>query len=203
MSQTGHDRVGMEADDDAAVIEHSARDPERFGVIFDRHAPYIHRYLARRLGVEVAEDLLAETFLVAFRKRDRYDLDQRNARPWLYGIATNLIGQYRRDEVRQFRLRRAVLADSDEACHDDHVVAVVTAQAARQTLIAALAELSPRDRDVLLLIAWEELTYDEVAAALGIPVGTVRSRLNRARRRARKALSGSDPTTFKEGQSDG
>jgi RNA polymerase sigma-70 factor (ECF subfamily) len=204
MSGTGQHRVGVEAEDDAAIIEYSIRDPERFGVIFDRHAPYIDRYLARRLGPEVAGDLTAETFLAAFRRRHRYDLGRRDARPWLYGIATNLVGQHRRDEGRQFRLRRAVAPDTDETGHADRVAAVVTAQAARQTLTTALAKLSPPDRDVLLLIAWEQLTYDEVAAALGIPVGTVRSRLNRARRRVREALGGSDPTNmFEERRSHG
>ena len=89
------------AADDAAVIEGSWREPERFAVLFDRHAPHIYRYLARRAGRQVADDLVAETFLVAFAKRDRYDLGHADARPWLYGIATNLVGQHRRDEARQ------------------------------------------------------------------------------------------------------
>jgi RNA polymerase sigma-70 factor (ECF subfamily) len=184
MNRTGQDGVrGDVGEDDATAIERSLRDPERFAVIFDRHAPYIHRYLARRLGQQLADDAVAETFLVAFRRRQRYDLGRRDARPWLYGIATNLVGQYRRDEV----------------CHADRVAADVTAQAARQMLAEALAELSPQDRDVLLLIAWEELSYGEVAAALAIPVGTVRSRLNRARRKVRAALRAADPTmTFEE-----
>src|SRR5579862_1178416 len=95
------------AADDAAVIESSQREPERFAVLFDRHAPHIHRYLARRAGREVADDLVAETFLTAFAKRDRYDLSYTDARPWLYGIATNLVGRHRRDEVRQYRIRQA------------------------------------------------------------------------------------------------
>jgi RNA polymerase sigma-70 factor (ECF subfamily) len=198
--RTGQDGVhGDVGEDDATAIERSLRDPERFAVIFDRHAPYIHRYLARRLGPQIADDAVAETFLVAFRRRQRYDLGRRDARPWLYGIATNLVGQYRRDEVHEHRLRQAVAPDRDELCHADRVAADVTAQAARQMLAGALAELSPEDRDVLLLIAWEELTYGEVAAALAIPVGTVRSRLNRTRRKVRAALGAADPTmTFEE-----
>jgi DNA-directed RNA polymerase specialized sigma24 family protein len=82
--------------DDAAVIEASFAEPDRFASLFDRHAPYIHRYLARRIGGQAADDLVAETFLVAFRKRARYDLRCHDARPWLYGIATNLVGQHRR-----------------------------------------------------------------------------------------------------------
>ncbi|MGW0432470.1 RNA polymerase sigma factor [Micromonospora sp. NPDC003197] len=178
---------------DAAIIERSVRDPERFAVIFDRHAPYIHRYLARRLGSGIADDLVAETFLAAFRRRKRFDTTYSDARPWLYGIATNLVSQRRREEEREYRLRQAYVPTASEASHADRVATVVTAQSLRQTLFDALAKLSDGDRDVLLLIAWEELTYDQVAAALAIPVGTVRSRLNRARKLLRETLS-SDPT---------
>ena len=174
---------------DAAVIESSWREPERFAVLFDRHAPHIHRYLARRAGREVADDLVAETFLTAFAKRDRYDLGYSDARPWLYGIATNLVGQHRRDEARQYRIRQAAPAEPAVPGHADRVAADVTAQAVRAPLAAALAVLPDGDRDVLLLIAWEELTYQEVSRALGIPVGTVRSRLHRARARLRQLLA--------------
>jgi RNA polymerase sigma-70 factor (ECF subfamily) len=173
---------------DAELIERSWEDPESFAAIFDRHAPHIHRYLARRLGGDVADDLVAETFLAAFDKRRRYDLGRPDARPWLYGIATNVIGQHRRAEVRRYRLSEAVGPAPDEACHSDRVAANVLAQAVRVPLTSALASLSTQDRDVLLLIAWEQLTYEEVASALAIPVGTVRSRLNRARRKVREAL---------------
>src|SRR5882757_477329 len=95
-----------EKEDDASIIGDSVGRPDRFAAIFDRHAPHIQRYLARRLGQQIADDLVAETFLVAFRRRARYDLGRTDARPWLYGIATNLIGQHRRDEVRRFRLQQ-------------------------------------------------------------------------------------------------
>lgn len=183
--------------DDAAVIRESLRTPERFAVIFDRHAPYISRYLTRRLGRQVADDLLSETFVVAFGKRARYDAGRPDARPWLYGIASNLVGQRHRDEVHELRLRLAMPdADAGEECHADRVSNAVTAGSTRTALITALARLSAGDRDVLLLVGWEHLTYDEVAAALRIPVGTVRSRLHRARTVVRQALadSGSTPT---------
>lgn len=197
MSRTGQSGTAEE-DDDASIIEASVRDPERFAVIFTRHAPHIHRYLTRRLGREVADDLVAEAFVAAFRQRQRYDPGRRDARPWLYGIATNLVGQHRRDEVREYRLRQAVVPDRDVDCHADRVAADVTAQAMRRDLEAALAALSAGDRDVLLLVAWEELTYEQVATAMEIPVGTVRSRLNRARRNVREALGASDPTMIFE-----
>jgi RNA polymerase sigma-70 factor (ECF subfamily) len=174
--------------DDAAIVQASLRDPDQFAAIFDRHAPYVHRYLARRLGREAADDLVAETFLVAFGKRKRYDQSRADARPWLYGIATNLVSQHRRDEARQLRLRNALSPEPDVASHAEQVVAQVAAQAMGRLLGTALAELSTGDRDVLLLIAWEGLTYDQVAPALDIPVGTVRSRLNRARKLVRDVL---------------
>jgi RNA polymerase sigma factor (sigma-70 family) len=185
MTRTEHTRA---APDDGAVIDESLRDPERFGLLFDRHAPHIHRYLARRLGRQVADDLVAEVFLAAFRRRHRYRTDQPDARPWLYGISTRLVGQHRREEAREYRLRRAIPPDGAEPGHEDRVAADVTAQGWRGPLATALAGLPARDRDVLLLIAWEALSYEEVATALAIPVGTVRSRLHRARTTIRTAL---------------
>src|SRR5215469_16252240 len=90
---SGPDGSGADGGDDAAVIARSLRSPECFGTIFHRHAPAIYRYIARRLGPDSAEDLVAETFLVAFRRRGRYDGDYSDARPWLYGIATRLVGR--------------------------------------------------------------------------------------------------------------
>jgi RNA polymerase sigma factor (sigma-70 family) len=192
-------RRGPAVEDDAAVIESSRREPERFAVLFDRHAPHIHRYLARRAGRQVADDLVAETFLAAFAKRDRYDLSHADARPWLYGIATNLVGQHRRDQARQYRISHAATAGPEVPGHAERVAADVTAQAMRPLLDAALAALPAGDRDVLLLIAWEQLTYPEVSRALAIPVGTVRSRLNRARRKVRQVLAGTDAAaTYEE-----
>jgi RNA polymerase sigma-70 factor (ECF subfamily) len=179
---------------DAAVIERSRLEPELFAVVFDRHAPFIHRYVNRRVGREPADDLVAETFLAAFSKRGQYDLGYPDARPWLYGFATNLIGQHRREEIRQYRISQAVVPDLDLPDLAERAAAEVTARAARGTLVAALAGLAPGDRDVLILIAWEELTYPEVARALAIPVGTVRSRLNRARTTIRAALAAADPS---------
>lgn len=185
--------------DDAVTIEASWSDPERFAALFDRHAPLIHRYIARRAGPAVADDLVAETFLAAFRRRRRYDLSCRDAGPWLYGIATNLIGQHRREESRQLRIRRVIRPDLDPPGHADQVAADVTASGVKAVLAQVLADLPAAERDVLLLIAWEQLSYDETAAALQIPVGTVRSRLSRARARLRGVLARSDASaTFKE-----
>ena len=185
-------------DDDASVIRASRPDPELFAEIFDRHAPAVHGYLVRRVGVVLAEDLTSETFLVAFRQRDRYRQAQRqdqdqtraSARPWLLGIATNLLRRERRSEVRQYRaFARTGVDPATTGCGEaDLVVARVTATAMTRQLAAALGKLSTAERDVLLLVAWGELSYADVATALGIPTGTVRSRLHAARRRMRAAI---------------
>jgi RNA polymerase sigma factor (sigma-70 family) len=180
---------------DAAIVTGSRTDPERFGEIYDRYAGDVHRYLARRIGAALADDLTAETFLAAFRGRHRYDPAAERALPWLFGIATNLLRRHARTERAQYRAWERTGADPTVADnHADAVAAGVTAEATVRRLAGALARLTARERDVVLLVVWESLTYEETAAALGVPVGTVRSRLNRARRRLRDALGGSDPT---------
>jgi RNA polymerase sigma factor (sigma-70 family) len=174
--------------DDASVIEASLTDPEDFAAIFDRHAPCIQRYLARRVGEQAADDLLADTFLLAFGKRKIYDPRYRDALPWLYGIATNVVRQHRRQEARQLRLSQALTPTAVTPDHSERTAVNLTARALRPVLIGAVARLARPDRDVLLLAAWEQLSYDEIARALGVPVGTVRSRLHRARAKVREAL---------------
>jgi RNA polymerase sigma-70 factor (ECF subfamily) len=165
--------------------------PEDFALLFDRHAVTIHRYVARRLGTTEADDLLGQTFLIAFERRHRYSGTPVGALPWLYGIATNLIHRRRRDEVRQYR----AYSRSEPAGFDQHsdplateVAARVDAATASRLLTGVLAGLRQAERDVLLLYAWEDLSYAEIAEALSLPIGTVRSRLHRARRALRSAL---------------
>ncbi|GAA2143006.1 RNA polymerase sigma factor [Kitasatospora kazusensis] len=175
---------------DSLVIGASLADPERFGEIYDRHAAVIHRYLARRIGVPVADDLASETFLAAFRIRGRYDPDRDDALPWLYGIATNLLRRHQRTERAQYRaMARTGIDPWGVPDHADAVAGRITAVGQAQDVAGALQHLTAKERDVLLLFAWAELGYDEIAGALDIPVGTVRSRLNRARKRLRAALS--------------
>ncbi|WP_164420350.1 RNA polymerase sigma factor [Streptomyces salinarius] len=198
----GIGNVRADAESDASVIARSRDEPEAFAALFDRHADAVHRYVARRLGGEVADDLVAETFTTAFQQRHRYDPARgagHDARPWLFGIATNLVGRHRRAEARRFKAMARVpaLADHDEPLADRAADRVV-ARAVRRELAAALAALPARHRDVLLLVAWGDLGYGEAAQALGIPVGTVRSRLHRARSKLREALGGSDPTALRE-----
>lgn len=199
--------TGADGDSDASVIERSWDEPDVFAELFHRYADDIHRYAARRLGTEAADDLMAETFVIAFQRRRRYDLSKPHARPWLYGIVTRLIGGHRRAEARRLRALSRVVstAPADEGGGEplaERVAARISAESTRGALSAALAKLPARHRDVLLVIAWGDLDYAEAAEALGIPVGTVRSRLHRARKKLREALGGSDPTAFREEQEE-
>lgn len=198
MGETAHRTAGPDSsrpdgDDDAAVIASSLQSPECFGIVFHRHAPAIYRYVTRRLGPEAAEDLVAETFLVAFRRRRRYDGAYPDARPWLYGIATRLIGRHRRDETRFLQAIARTGVDPAAEPLDGRIIDRVAAQAARPELAVALTRLSQGQRDVLLLVA-SGLSYPEAGLALGLPAGTVSSRLFKARRIVREALGGADPT---------
>ncbi|GLW12538.1 DNA-directed RNA polymerase sigma-70 factor [Microtetraspora sp. NBRC 13810] len=187
-----------EAADDAAVIEQSRHEPERFAALFVRHAPALKRYVIRRLGQDPAEDIVAETFAVAFQHRESYDLTRGDARPWLYGIATNLVRRHRRREIGLYRALSRTGADPVIEPFTDHVDQRVATDGARRRLAAALAKLSRGHRDALLLVTWAELTYEQAAQALGVPVGTVRSRVNRARSRLRRVLGDIDPTDAEE-----
>jgi RNA polymerase sigma factor (sigma-70 family) len=187
---------------DAAVIEMSCREPERFAEIFDRYYAQVHGYAARRLGEDLADDVAAETFLLAFRLRQQFDMSRRCARPWLYGIASNLIARHYRAEGRRYRALARVGLDEVSECHADQVAVRLDALAQRGPLAAALASISDADRDVLLLVAWAELTSEQAGEALGIPAGTARSRLHRARKKIRGALASADLPMIPERTND-
>jgi RNA polymerase sigma factor (sigma-70 family) len=174
---------------DTELIARSIDEPEAFATLFDRHATAVHRYLGRRVG-ELADDLLSETFLIAFRRRAAYRPERVEVRPWLIGIATNLLHGHARAERRRYRALARAAAEPEPAGADPgDSTDRLAAQALRGPLAAALAGLKAPDRDALLLLAWGQLSYEEIAAVLDIPVGTVRSRLHRARRQTRAALS--------------
>jgi RNA polymerase sigma factor (sigma-70 family) len=208
MSQVAHESPGTERGqpDDAGLIAESCRAPERFGVVFDRHAAAIHGYIARRLGRDAADDLVAETFLVAFRQRGGYDPDQPSARPWLYGIATRLVSRRRRDEVRFFRAiaRTGIDPAADPVAEPvaDEGIRRADARTLHRQLAGALAGLAAADRDALLLVA-DGLSYAEAAQALGVPDGTLSSRVARARRKLREGLGGVNPADEHEEQGHG
>jgi RNA polymerase sigma-70 factor (ECF subfamily) len=184
---------------DSNAIAASVRDPRAFVAVFERHFREIHRYLARRVGTQLADDLAAEVFAEAFRIRSRYRPDHDDARPWLYGIAANLLGRHRRTEGRRLRALAAAHGQRPAVAGADVAFERAAAAALAPRLAAALRTLAPRDREVLLLVAWAELSYAEVATALEIPVGTVRSRLNRGRARIARALDDDDPAPAPQG----
>lgn len=178
----------MSSPTDAELIASSLEDAERFGLVFDRHFAVIHRYLNRRVGRELADDLAAETFVAAFARRRDYDLGRDDARPWLYGIASNLLrGQWRSERRRLLAYTRAAI-EADPSGEHDAALERADASVAAPLVARALASLEDRDRDALLLLAWGELSYEEIAEALAIPTGTVRSRIHRARARVSQEL---------------
>jgi RNA polymerase sigma factor (sigma-70 family) len=168
-----------------------------FGRLFDAYARPLHRYLARRVGADNAHDLVSETFLVALNQRHSYDPRRGAVRSWLYGIATNLLRRHVRQEVRGLAAtaRSAGHAPGPEASHETRVADRLDAAAMAAQLAGALASLSEGERDVLLLTSWAGLDSNEVADALNIPVGTVRSRLHRVR----KWLRANAPSSREEG----
>ena len=180
VTEVAHQRT----DTDAAVIAQSLREPARFFELFDRHYRGLHRFLRARGAGDAADDLAAETFLVAFCRRDGYDQLRENARPWLLGIAINLA----RNEARSERRRLHAVRRNVDRPVEPHGRVLERLDAETLPLADALADLTAVDRDALLLYACEELSYEEIAEAVGVPVGTVRSRLHRARAKVRAKL---------------
>jgi len=174
------------ADTDAVLIERSLREPKQFAAVFDRHWPPIHAYCTSRAGA-AGEDIAAEVFRRALDRRDRYDLGQEDARPWLFGIAANLLRHHFRSAQRGERAGRRARALAELEASEQPLDRL-EAQLLGPQLAAALAALPPIDREALLLLAWAELDYREIARALEIPVGTVRSRIHRARARVRAQI---------------
>ncbi len=170
---------------DSEIFRRSARMPQAFAEVFDRHAASVESFLRRRLGADAAEDALSETFLIAFKRRESFDPSWDSARPWLLGIASRVAARHRATEARHWRAIAAAAGGGEHSTGGgiDEVVGRMDAAAAIAGLAPRIAALSARDRETLLLLAWGGLSHEEIAQALGIPVGTVWSRLNRVRRR--------------------
>ena len=177
----------MSSPSDAEVIGRSLGDPEAFGLIYDRHAPTVLRFLGRRVGAKVAEGLLGELFRIAFERRKTFDASRGSALPWLYGIGSNVLLKHRRGEARRLRAN-ARMAAGLEAADRRAGAAALDARVLFPRVAEAIEALPDDERETLLLFAWEELSYQSVAEALELPIGTVRSRLNRARARLRELL---------------
>ncbi|MDP5226846.1 MULTISPECIES: RNA polymerase sigma factor [Arthrobacter] len=174
---------------DSEIILRARDRPAAFAELYDRHAAVVHRYVARRAGQSAAEDVTSETFLVAFERLDSYDVRRPDARPWLLGIATNLLKKHHRAEAKI--LKAAARAAAPETVDDDAdlVTARVDAFAATGKIARTLRGMASVDRDTLLLYAWADLSYEDIAQAMNVPIGTVRSRLNRARKILKNKLS--------------
>jgi RNA polymerase sigma factor (sigma-70 family) len=177
----------VSASSDAEVIGRSREEPEAFGLIFDRHAATVLRFLGRRVGAQVAEGLVGELFRIAFERRKTFDASRANALPWLYGIGSNLLLKHRRGEARRLRASARVAA-ADEVAERRASAAALDAHLLFPRVADAIEALPEGEREALLLFAWEDLSYQSVAEALELPIGTVRSRLNRARAHLRELL---------------
>lgn len=173
--------------DDAAVVAASIVDPEAFGELFRRHAPRLHAYVKRRLGPDLADDAVAEAFATAFRQRARFD-GRAEFGAWLWGIASKVIARHHRQESRMYRAFARTGTDPAADGVADLAAARATAASLGPSLARALAGLSAQDRNAVLLLAWGELSYAEIATALDLPVGTVKAKIHRARAKLRKAL---------------
>lgn len=167
---------------DADLLRRSGLEPSAFGALYERHGVAVRRYLARRVGVEDGQDLAAEVFTRAFRSRSKYRADRDSALPWLLGLANHVVSEHRRLERRRLALIERLLVEDREITWGPDLGLTLE-------VLRALRHLRAADRDTLLLLVWGELSRDEVAAALGVPVGTVNSRITRARRRLASDLA--------------
>jgi RNA polymerase sigma factor (sigma-70 family) len=171
---------------DALIIGASLEEPHRFEEIFDRHYETVRRYAQRSVGPDAGEEVAAQTFLEGFAHRDRFDPAYSSARPWLLGIATNLIRHHARSErVHWTAIRRMTVEREGE---EPEGVDRLDAEREGPAIAAALGTLPEADREAFLLYALGELSYPEVAESMGIPVGTVRSKIFRVRRTLRELL---------------
>jgi RNA polymerase sigma factor (sigma-70 family) len=186
----------------AQILISSVTEPSSFSLIFDRYSALIGRFLASRVEASMVEDLLVETFLQAFRSRHRFDqsrfagaTDKDPVRNWLFGVASNVVRHHRRSEVRMLTaherfLRQQMTEPRVESAHAFQEEELVQPIHQAAILIPALAKLPANQREVLFLRAWADLSDVEIASALGVAEGTVRSRLTRARATLKKKMAG-------------
>lgn len=157
-------------------------DAPSFGALYERHAAAVYNYLFRRLADwSEAEDLAAVVFLEAFRRRGEVAIEEGKVLAWFYGVATNVL----RNRRRALRRHRQALSQLPTRASLPDIAADAVARLAAETEMRAIREqvnnLPRAQQDVLALCLWSELSYEEAAIALGVPSGTVRSRLARAR----------------------
>jgi len=168
----------------------AAGDRAAFRRLYDLQAPRLHGVALRiTRQTSLAADAVQDAFIQVWQNAGRFDPERGTVRPWLFGIATNLVAQHRRAEVRRFRALARTGVEPGAESHENRVLTAVSASRLRPHLAHAITLLSQQERDVVLLAASGELSHEEIATALAIPNGTVRSRLSRARKTLRAALA--------------
>lgn len=172
---------------DAELLARSATDPSEFAGLYERHGLAVRLYVRRRVGSQNADDLAAEVFARAFDARERFRAEHDSALPWLLGIATHVVADHRRTEKRRLAALQRLTGHREQAI--EHQDALPSAE-----LVRELRRLAAPDRDALLLVVWGELSYEEAATALGVPIGTVSSRITRARRHLASAIAHAHPS---------
>lgn len=176
---------------DAELAGEIRDDPDgSFGLLFEQYSTLIYNYCFRQTASwDLAEDLTSTVFLEAWRSRHRLRVQNDSVLPWLYGIATNVCRRQRRTSVRRWRAMRRLPPELDEPDPAEQVAERLDDERRMSDVLAVIDRLPTGERDVVMLVVWEELDYQSAAVALDIPIGTVRSRLNRARRRLSTSLA--------------
>jgi RNA polymerase sigma-70 factor (ECF subfamily) len=176
----------MRPDDGMLWARVQAGDGEALGYLFERHGNAIYNYCFRRVGEwSTAEDLVSIVFLEAWRHRGQ-QLPADKVLPWLYGIATNVVRNRRRAERRYAAALSRVREPASVPGFAEEADSRLDDERQMRDVLEVIARLPKSHQEVLVLCGWCGLAYEEAAVALGIPVGTVRSRLSRARRRLRE-----------------
>ena len=182
---------------DCEIIVASRGRPELFETIFERHHQAVYRFAAGRCGPDDASDVASDTFVRAFDRRDRFRTDRDSALPWLFGIAANIVRERRRKSARRHGMlrRSTMLVVGEDARFESEAAERVDASFQQRALAEALSTLSDDEYQVLMLLAIADFSYSDIAEHLEIPIGTVRSRIHRARRRMRELLEHERPIT--------
>lgn len=167
---------------------------EAFGALFERHEHAVRSYCHRRTGsLDEAEDLTSIVFLEAWRRRTDVELHGDSLLPWLLGVAGNVLRHRWRAAARHRAALSRLPAPPVSADHADTVAARIDDANGLDRTQRAFRRLRPADQEVLTLCVFQELDYAAAAVALGIPVGTVRSRLSRARARLAALVDAGEP----------
>ena len=168
---------------------------DAFGQLFERHARAVYNFCFRRTGSwSLAEDLTSEVFLVAWRRRGQvvFTSEAASVLPWLLGVALNLARNKRRSERRATLASARLDPNANERDFSDDVIGRLADERQMADVLAVFDSLSVSEQEVLALCAWADLSYEDCALALGIPTGTVRSRLSRARVHLRELVARGD-----------